>query len=395
MKQVGTVILIIILMLISSSCEGIIKDKKELNENYFVRIAGIDKINEDEVRLTLVAKTVISGGAEGTQRSDTTILTEEGRTIFEANRRAHAFTNRDLFWGHLEFLFIGEEAARDNIAKYLDFIVREHELRLTPTIVITKGTSAEDAIHGLSIKEIFLAELLENIVRNAKKSVSFSGRVPLIKLVNMMDREYESAYLPALKLVHKVMRQGGQKSSFDPQMDGYAIFKKKRLLGFITEERARGLNWIINEVESGFAIVKDEVGKEVSLEIIHAKSKIKPKIEGDALSVNIEVEFSSNITEYEGSQNIFDEEGIELLNQQQEKLVREEVEGIIEYAQTNGVDILGIGNAVYHKYPIKWDQYKDNWEEKHFRMLPIKVLITSKINRSYLFKEPIGYEGAR
>lgn len=386
MKKPMAILLIIAIMFAIAGCE--VKGRLEIDRNLFVRAAGIDKLDEDEIRMTIISKKVRTEGKDNLQ-SEAIILTEEGRTLFETNRKFNAFSNKDIFWGHLEFFLIGEEAARDNIAKYLDFIVRDHEQRLTPTPIIVRGMTAEAFIKKINTKDSFIADHIKNIIESSDSSLSFGSKVSLVELVNMLDKDFTSAYLPSITLTKRGSGENGEQ--YDPKMDGYAAFKNNELIGFIQEGTARGLNWVLNKVESGYFIVKDQEGKDVSLEIISAKSKIKPEIKSDKLSAVIEIKMSSNISEYEGDNNIFDEENLNYLKKQQESMIREEVEAIISYAKENRVDLLKLGDAFYHKYPIKWeDEYRDNWENENFEKLPITVSIESKINRTYLFQEPIG-----
>lgn len=389
LKRLLVLLVICIVSFSYYGCEENALGRVKLDQIALIRLAAFDKKEDDQVCVTLVSKAVKSDGNKEAPQKQAIILTEDGRTIFEANRKFNAFSNKDIFWGHVEFLLIGEDAARDDIVKYLDYVVRDHSLRLTPIILITKGTTAEEAIIKMNVDDAFISDNINSIVENARGSLSYSSKISLVEIINALDSEFESAYIPCITLVQKTIRKE-ETDKYDPKLDGYGIFKKNQLIGYVQGENARGLNWIVNKVSSGYMIVKDLNHKDVCLEIIEAQSKIKPKIEGDELSVEIAVQMSSNISEYEGTNNIFNEEGLYNLNKQQEEKIRKEMEYIIRYTQKNGVDVLGIGDAVYHKYPIQWEKYKKNWQDEAFKEISINISIKSKINRSYLFQQPIG-----
>jgi spore germination protein KC len=83
------------------------------------------------------------------------------------------------------------------------------------------------------------------------------------------------------------------------------------------------------------------------------------------------------------------------LEKQQNEIITSQVKSALRYAQENQVDIFGIGDAVYHKHPIKWTAIKDSWIDV-FSKLDFIILVESKINRTYELREPVkGLEGEK
>jgi PHP family Zn ribbon phosphoesterase len=76
------------------------------------------------------------------------------------------------------------------------------------------------------------------------------------------------------------------------------------------------------------------------------------------------------------------------LEKQQEQYVREVVEMVINYAQRNGMDIINVGDAVWRKYPIQWeDRFKENWREE-FQDISFHIIVKSKIEKTYDIVQP-------
>ncbi len=395
MKKIMRLITVCLMIIHISGCEKIIRERAEIEEHLFIRTVGLDKADhEDCVNMTIISKIVEAGATAEATRKQAYIVTEEGRTLFEANRKFNAVASKDVFWGHLQYIIIGEAAAKEGLSKYLDFIIRDHETRLTPNVLIVRGVTAREAIEKINTKEFIVSDRLKSLFENHDE-LSISEDMVLAEIIHLMDHDYTSVYIPCIQLVHRtpweeIMEELGGKKEYDPMLAGYAVFKEGKLIGYLTEHLSRGLNWVNDKVEGGVIVVEDDRGNQISLEIIDAKVKKIPKIKEDNLSIIIEVEMSSNIVDYEGKEDIFKEEALKDLENKQEKVISEEIEKAIEYAKENGVDILGIGDAVFHKYPVEWNAYKDNWQEDAFKEVPIRVSVKSKINRSYVIKEAIG-----
>ena len=65
-----------------------------------------------------------------------------------------------------------------------------------------------------------------------------------------------------------------------PRITGAAVFKGPKLVGWFDQPETRGYNWIMGKVKSGIIIVeRPEVSdKYVGLELMRARSKLKPEI---------------------------------------------------------------------------------------------------------------------
>ncbi len=389
MKKIIIGILTLCVMVLACSCAEVVKGRREIDHNLFIQTAAFDKGESDRVRVTIISKSMHSDAATEMSEKEAHILTHEGQTIFEVSKEFDGFASKDVFWGHLEFVIISEEAAKEGLLKYIDFIIRDHELRLTPVVIIVRGVTGEEMIRKINTSMFDVSEKLDNIFEDAGL-LSYSSEITLADIISMATSEYTCIHVPTIKLVQKT--EGGEedKGKYDPYLDGYAVFKNEKLVGYVTEKKARGLNWILNKIDSGVIVVKDKEDQEISMEIIDSKTKLIPQISEGKLSITVEIKMSSNIAEYEGSQNIFTESAIDHIKQQIKDQIEIEVKDAVKYAQEKGSDFLQFGNAVYHKYPIKWDAYKDNWEEE-FKNVPVKVSVKARVNRTYVIKDPIGY----
>lgn len=426
-----------------------------VEDNFFVMSVGVDKSTDEnnKFRLTIVGQkfssdTSQSGSSSDGKESET--VTVEGNTIYETVRNFALYKRNSIFWGHIKYILISEDVAKDNIVDILDFFIRDHELRFDTSVVIVRDTSAESFIRTGEQIGIFIVDLLKGVFDNVGK-LSISSDVKLAEVMKTYNNIYCDAYLPAISIVSreddeinpkypddaqnpergggklvgtsleedKKSQSGGQsqgevtpedqgsilsggnsgsqnsdsssksKNTLYVNLDGYAVFDGTKLLGYVTNKVSRGLNWVNSKIVSSVLIVKNmKDDKPISMEVISSNSKTKVTMNDDKPEATVEIDFSTNTAEVMTQEDPFNEEGIKNLNKQQDEIVKSEVESIIKYAQENGVDILGLNDVIYHKYPLKWEKIQDNWDEV-FRNMKISVEVKSNINRTYHIRQPI------
>lgn len=392
MKKVLLSIIPVLILSLLCGCARYFPEKVEMENIVFIRTVGVDKINEGEnkVRLTIISRVPGGGGVQqgqGGGQKGAEVITSDGRTLFEANRRFHSFTDKDIFWGHTEFIFIGEEAARDNILQYLDFFFRDHEIRLNAKVIIVKGTTAENLIKTTNTEAHYVSERIHALLKQSQ-FLGIADEIKIIDFVNLMESKWSSAYTPYVRLVDRTKRE--KEETKDIKLEGMAYFQKADLGGYLREDLGRGFNFLRGRVRSGALVVKDTAGDALTMEIIDTGSKIKPKLENGNFSVRIELHLETVIGEQMGRDYIYTYEKLMRLRKQQEELVKKEAEKVIKYSQQNGVDILGIGEAINRKYPVEFKKIAGkNWE-KVYPSLKIDVTVHSLIRRTYNIEAPLG-----
>ncbi len=392
-RLVYFIILIIIPLVICTltGCETLNVSGIEIGKSNFIRAVGIDKAVSDNgnIRLTTISKKKIpmEGSNPKSGEEASIVMNSEGKTVFEAVRNFHSFSNQDVFWGHNGLIIISEELAREDIMKYLDFFTRDHELRLNAKVIIVKGTTAETFIKESNTSSMFFPDML-NALLSDTDGISISKSIELSTAIAMFENGIASAYLPCAELIDAEKKTQGDLNKKDIILNGFALFKNNQLSEFATYGAGRGVNWINHNVKSGIIVVKDKTGGDVSLEIINASRKIKPVLKNGVLNITVEIEETSNLDEQYADKDLFVQDTLKYLEERQNEAILQEAQSAIYLAQQYGLDPFGISNAVYHKYPIEWEKMKDNWEEI-YKGTEIVVKVKSHIARAYLFNNPI------
>lgn len=374
---------------------GLVASQPE--KNFYIRVAGVDTSASltGWTRLTITGSNPQQSATQTGEQSAAKIpyiISQDGESVFDANRRMRTTSELDPFWGHIAFLLLGEAAAKEDVSKYLDFFVRDHESRFSIDVMVAKGQSAEDVIKKGHLSSFLLGERLENIA-DASKNYSVSGKVNLLQLTHMLSGDSDAAYVPCVEFDPAVYYAGEiDKGKLGISFSGYAVFKHNKLVGYIEDGLARGFNFIINQVRSTSFIVNSKEGAKVTMELISNHTTVEPEMENGKPVINITVEMETNISDIQENANVFTEEEIAILKAGQDRLVRDEIMGVINKMKGQGTDIFDFAGAFKRKYPDEWKGMKNGWESA-FRSLDVEVEVDSAIRRTYNIVEPATQKG--
>lgn len=428
-----------------------------IEQNYFVLAAGIDKGTEKAYRLTVIAEK-FSGEPTNASKSESKIpdiVSVEGDTVFETVRNFNKFKSKSLFWGHIKYILINEELARENILSVMDFFIRDHELRFDTSVAVVKGLSAEAFIRSGDKIEKFIPDLLDGVFHDIPK-LSISKERKIADLIQCFDDPYSDATVPSISIISMMTdelstetssksdssqsgsgqnkdstndgnsdnkgksdgggtsndkqgsqsnssSEGSKSSTFDNglkktsketlylDLNGFATFNGTKMIGYIKDSVARGLNWAHGDVESGVIVTEDNEGDKLSFEIINSESNMKTKIVNDMPEVDIDVYFTTNLDEIMSQNNIFTEKEVNDINERLSEIVKQEIESAVKYSKDNDIDMLEIGNVIYHQHPLKWEKIETKWKEI-LKNIKVNVNVTSAINRTYHIRRSIGQE---
>ncbi|MGE4485868.1 MAG: Ger(x)C family spore germination protein [Oscillospiraceae bacterium] len=373
--------------------------KGEIDKYEVVQVFGIDRCKEDpsNVEITLIAeKAKMSsgkGGESGGGAKSYEILSSTGKTVFEAERILKSHTDKKMFFGYTEYFLIGEDAAKDDIVKYFDFVIRGHEIRLSPKVFIVSGCSIKDFVNQTSSTDKYVVDMLQNIESEINDMSNF-GQLQIIDVANMLNDDSSAAIIPVLKCgdIKDEKIVGGELPEKDPETCGYAIIKDFKLVGYIEEDISRGYNFLVGKVKSSPISIKDVTGMNVCLEVINEITDVKARFNGDTLEgVTYKTHIYSNIVEQQSKDDLVSQEDIDDLSKKQSDVIKAEMEAVIGLSKKYEIDCTNLGDKIRIRHPLKWEKIKDKWKEV-YPNIKIDVEVTSDLRRIYDIAEPIGYK---
>lgn len=390
-----SVILIILPMIFLSGCWS----SREINTLAIAACMGIDKVEGGY----LLTQQVINPRAMATNKAsiDAPIIlySETGKDIFEALRKLTTECPRKIYMSHLRMVVVGEEAAKDGIQKFIDFIARDHEFRTDFYFVIAKGTTASEILSTLTPIESIPGIEMYNSLKTTEKNWAPSKAVRIIELVNSIVADGKNPVLTGIELSNGENEPGSTidlskaKVGKKPKYSSLGVLKKDKLVGWLNEDESKGYNYILGNVKSsvGYTTYGNDV--KITFEVTKAKSSMKASLIDDKPVIDVEIIVRQNIGAVEGKFDVSKEENKKIINEHSEKKIKTMCEQAVKTAQNDlQTDIFGFGEVIHRKYPKQWEKMKEDWNNQ-FKDLKVNITVKFKtdklgeITKPYFIKE--------
>jgi spore germination protein KC len=351
-------------------------NRVEINDIAIVTAIGLDLVEDDQLRLTLqvaIPAKLVTGGTGESGGKSTIVISETGATVSEAYRNIQGKLSRRIFFSQSRVLLIGEDLAKKGVFHIVDFHTRYAEPRINSFIMFTKG-KASKILNSMPKFESVSAEETREL---AKMSVGL--KIYVRDFLNMLLSEGIEPFASQFTL--KPLEVNTKNKSDETQaVDGIAVFKGDKLVGWMDEVETRGLLWLRNEIKTGVITIKipeEKGGGNISMEIVRGETNIVPILKQGKLKLDVEVVTELSVIENDSNLKLHETKVINEIQTYAEEEISKRVEMVVEKAQKEyGSDIFGFGQSVYKKYPKEWNtHYKENWENEFAQT---KVAIHSK-----------------
>ncbi len=334
-------------------------DQVELDEIFIVVGMAIDKAenNEFEISLQLV-KTSSSVSETGTNQStsgggESIVISETGETALEAILSLNLDSSRKLTFQHNRILLISTEIAQDGIMDFLDFFLREEQIRLELFIVLIDG-KAQDILKIQPQQELTTSKYIFNIINDASKSVSIY-KMRLIDYVNNYLSKSRVSILPIFK---KEEAEDFEKIKFAST----AIIKNDKLIKVYTNPEMLGYFMASTKINN--AVLKSESEEGVANFFIESLTNKKSiNLKDNFLTINLEINAKLQVGEIIGFEQLEYAQFSKKENIIAQNQVIKQIKDFFEKMQELGLDIYGLATEISKKSPKKWRQIKDDWNE--------------------------------
>ena len=133
-----------------------------------VQAIGVDKLSDDAMRVTFApAMSRDQEDLQGSTEEIDNVVISDGQTFFEALKKAQTYMSNTVYLGQVDLIIVGEEAARDDLGKYIDFVTRDQDMRMNLHIVVAKGTTAEEVLRCNSDDGATSFETIQSLLLDA------------------------------------------------------------------------------------------------------------------------------------------------------------------------------------------------------------------------------------
>lgn len=378
-------------------------DLKEIEEIGFVLAVAIDPLDKEEEEQykeqykkeakeralqmfkttyqVVVPSALVEGGASGGQLPFFNISTV-GQTNFKMNRHISSRRSRRLNYEHLKVVIINSELVKNGeLGKFIDFYIRDHEMRTKTLVLVSEGKGSE------VLKEKLPLELMPAISINMiQENYLVHHGIPIKKTIGelatcVLD---EKSYL-----VPRVKPEQGK----DFVLSGAAVFmgEENKFIGWLGEVDSQGYSLVIGDgynmvIEATyedqlFVFEIDNEDTVIKYQRIDGKDHFKVMIKAEGFFVENWIE-NLNLNEADTSEKL-------------EKALEEEIkklasEIIFKMQKQFYADIFEMYKQVELKDNSYWKKVKNNWdgEDGHFRNAIVDVDAKVQI-RHYMTKEQL------
>ncbi len=358
-KTVLVLFTLSISMLLLSGCW----DSTEVNDLAIITAAGLDLTEDHQLELSvkiyltspsssqqLGGMSDPSGGGAGLS----VVRSAKGRTMADAASKLQQAITRKVFWGQDEVFLFGEKLAKEGLTEPMDFLMRHPTPRERANVFVSKG-SAKDVLLLDPPVERSIADVLREMAR-----LQTGLNITIKELAQMMAGQSKAAVIPLVEIKPK---QGNQDPF--PLIRGTAILKNGKMVGRMNDVATRGIMWLRNEVKRATVTVspKNTQGY-VSVQLFRSRTQLVPHIHGDNWSITVRIDAQDDIVENTTDRDLSVPKHIEQLETELEDDINHRVNMALAQAQKKmKADIFQFADAFYRKYPKKWNQNKDRWDE--------------------------------
>ncbi|OQP00105.1 Ger(x)C family spore germination protein [Parageobacillus galactosidasius] len=402
MKQKMAITLLLLLCAtVLSGCWS----KKELTDLAFVIAVGIDKTKDGKFAVTfqvvnpgnVAGSTQRGGGSGGVPVS---IYKATGDNLVEASRQASKKLSRLIYYAHTNLVVISEEVAKEGVDGLFDALERNSQFRSTAMVVIARHYSAEDALKILTPIDKISANQIIKTLQFSEKIWGQTIHVRVGEVINDLSSLGKAPIISGVEIVGSVpkgKRQTNvQASEPDARLNvnGLAIFKGDKLVGWVSGDTARGVLWILDKIEQTSVTIEWKQKKEAAAyKVVRAKTSVAAHMKKGKPSISVHIRAEGDIGEEFVSIDFANPKQIFALEKKAETSIKKEVVKAIEEAKKAKTDIFGFGDVVYRSYPQQWKTMKSDWNDRYFPQLEVNVTVEAFIRRtglrtkSYIFEQ--------
>ena len=353
---------------------------REINELAIVSGVSIRKV-DDEIELTTeVINPKKEQDASSGEEPEFIIYTSRAKSVQEAIRKMMKESPRKMYGAHIEILVIDEGIAREYLMDILDSFARNPEIRSEFKVLVGKS---DDILKITTPLEKISSENIRNSLENNNKYLGFANVVTYHELISNVLNPNIELVLPVLSMKGNV-NLGEDKENISNTsvkatsiIDGMAIFRNNKLIGYLTEEESLTYNILRDSAKNFFIRTSGHDNEYIVHEIIRLSSKMEFDKNKNEMKITLTGKSAiSEVNEKIDLENLEEVSKLEKeLNQELKKMVER---SILSIQKKYNSDIFGFGDVIYKSYPKYFQKIKDEFKQDGFQNMKVNVSVKIK-----------------
>ncbi|EFM11208.1 germination protein, Ger(x)C family [Paenibacillus curdlanolyticus YK9] len=325
----------------------------------------------------------------GKRRGDATtyVLDGEGNTMNEAFFQIEQKAGRKLELSHTMLLMLDEKLLSDEKGLlFFDFLESMADIRNDIQMVVAHRIPASDLNKIVSPSVTVSAGKIRYELDSVQKNWGGTPNVHLREFIRDITSEGKQPMLSSVTIEHpspKAYNTDVLKSTVQPTqilVDGTAVMKRAKLLGFLSVEETRDLLWAQNKLKLTSLTVPCESDQYMQVQIKHSTSDVNVNYANHRPIVRIRIFVEGDVTENQCQSIRLDKmNGFNKADAIAERMIKQSVEGTIQKVQKEyGVDIFGFGERLMRTHYRMFNKVKNDWDQQ-FAQAEVKVAVKAKI----------------
>ena len=368
-----------------------------LNQRAIIQAIAIDYVPaSNEFNLALLAFTPEGGGGPTSidpSQANAKIIYTSGKTQSEALKNATELQGKQLFLGDNRLVIIGHDAAKTKLREILSFFNNNPHTR-TDVAFVTTVNLAQDIIQLPLSQGLTPVDVFTNLLENTK----IHGKGISSKLLDVSQAEISETLSSALPVIEinqtptlSTVTTANQDEQIEPlsklKLNGSAVFKEGKLVGFLNESDSRGLSFIRNQLTQ--TVYSDTTDVITNGTFLLYKSQTKLSLSHtDPLTISIKIKPKASILEIDkvdGVEHLSDED-LQTLTAKIEKQIYYDCFAVIHKAlHVYGTDLFHFGDTIWKQDPALYKTLKPNYDTI-LKTLKFEIDVDINLNRQGLEK---------
>ncbi|ACJ33580.1 Spore germination protein KC [Anoxybacillus flavithermus WK1] len=319
------------------------------------------------------------------------LYTSTGDTLVEASRKASKQISRIPYYSHTNLVVIGEELAKEGIQQILDAVERNPQFRPAANIIIARKQTAKQLLSVLTPIDKIPANQIIKTLQFTKDLLGENVDTRIREIIENFSLDGKEVVISSFRIVGDWQKGDEQDNvrTIEPsarlRAAELAVFKNGKLVGWMKNEEARGVLWVLNKVKQTSVNIDWGESKEgLSYKVMRAQAKVTAKLKDGNPIISVFIKTEGDISETFVSIDFTDPKQIIELEKKIQQEIKKEVKEAVHTAQKKKSDIFGFGEVVHRTYPEEWKEMKKLWHNKYFPKLEIHVKVDSFIRRTGL-----------
>lgn len=348
---------------------------------------GLDQADDGNIELTaqIVIPTLLgqaaSGSGGGNGGNAGVNVTVEGQTIFDAARNLLTKIDRKAYMGHVQVLVVGEKMARDGIDDSWDFLERDNEFNRTMRVIVVQGGTAKSLLETKPDLGKLSATQIEDNIENGL-NLGKGVQIKTFEVTQLLGD-------PDTAIVTGLAQVGSATNLTDVTIQGAAVFKHAKLVGYLDPETTRGYLFARGQIQSTILVVPNpaEPDKKISLEVIRSSSQIRGGFSGGRPQLTIQVSVGGNLGDEQGTQDLYTSRYISKVESAAAKLVELDIQSALEFSRSFSCDIFSLNSMLYRSSYATYHRVQKQWDTV-YPTTDFHVKVQFHLDRPGLIKRP-------